>query len=274
MLEVRNVNFSYRPNQVIYDLSFSIERGEFFCVLGPNGCGKTTLLKIILGLLSPSSGSVLIDGENVHDLPLNRLAKIMGYIPQAHTPPFPFKVIDVVLMGRTPYLNSLALPSEEDEKIALESLAELNISYLKDKIYTKISGGERQLVLIARAMAQEPDILIMDEPTTSLDFGKQHLFLEQMRYLAQKGISILMVTHDPDQAFFCADKVVLMKNGRLIDIGTPEKMIVEKSMKEMYEINVKINGLILPDNRTIRVCIPVPKRYKSDLGASNGKSPN
>ena len=267
MLEVRNVNYSYGPSQVIHNLSFSMERGEFLCVLGPNGCGKTTLLKNILGLLTPSSGAILIDGEDLQDLPLTRLAKIMGYIPQAHTPPFPFKVLDVVLMGRTSYLSSLAVPGKEDEKIALESLEELNIGHLQDKIYTKISGGERQLVLIARALAQQPKILIMDEPTASLDFGKQHLFLEHMRHLSQKGISILMVTHDPDQAFFCAHKVVLMKTGHLLDMGTPEATIIEKSMKDMYDIDVKINGMKLADDRTIRVCIPIPKRYKSVLGA-------
>jgi len=262
VLELRNVNYSYGPSQVIHDLSFNLEGGEFLCVLGPNGCGKTTLLKNILGLLSPSSGSILIDGEDIRYLSLTRLAQIMGYIPQAHTPPFPFKVFDVVLMGRTCYISSLAVPGKEDERIALESLEELNISHLKDKIYTKISGGERQLVLIARALAQQPKILIMDEPTSSLDFGKQHLVLEHMRHLSQKGISILMVTHDPDQAFFCAHKVVLMKKGRLLDIGTPEETIIEKSMKDMYDIDVKINGMKLPDNRTIRVCIPVPKPSK------------
>lgn len=262
MLELRSVCYSYGKSQVIHDLSFQVETGEFLCILGPNGCGKTTILKNILGLLSPSSGSIFIDEEDIQGLPINRLAKIMGYIPQAHTPPFPFKVFDVVLMGRTSYLSSLSVPGKEDEKIAFESLEELNISHLKDKIYTKISGGERQLVLIARALAQQPKILIMDEPTASLDFGKQHLVLEHMRLLSKKGISIIMVTHDPDQALFCANKVVLMKKGRLLDIGTPEETIIEKAMKDMYDIDVKINGMKLPDNRTIRVCIPVPKPLK------------
>ncbi len=272
MLELKNVCYSYGKSQVIHDLSFKVETGEFLCVLGPNGCGKTTLLKNILGLLIPSSGSIVIDGEDIQELSITRLAQIMGYIPQAHTPPFPFKVFDVVLMGRTSYLSSLAVPGKEDEKIAFESLEELNISHLKDKIYTKISGGERQLVLIARALAQQPKILIMDEPTSSLDFGKQHLVLEHMRLLSKKGISIVMVTHDPDQALFCAHKVVLMKKGRLLSMGTPEETIIEDSMREMYEIDVKINGMKLPDNRTIRVCIPVPKPLKTRLRAINGNN--
>ncbi len=266
MLELKNVSYSYGKTEVLHDLTFSLESGDFLCVLGPNGCGKTTLLKNILGLLRPSSGSILLNGEDLKDLPLKKLAQILGYIPQEHTPPFPFKVFDVVLMGRTSYLSSLAMPGREDERIASECLEELNISYLKNQIYTQISGGERQLVLIARALAQQPQILIMDEPTASLDFGRQHLFLERMRQLSAKGISILMVTHDPDQAFYCASKVVLMKKGRLLSAGTPETTIIEGSMKEMYGIDVKINGLNLTNNNMVRVCIPVPQAIQPAAG--------
>lgn len=266
MLDLKNVSYSYGKTKVLHDLTFRLEAGEFLCVLGPNGCGKTTLLKNILGLLSPSSGSIILNGEDIKEMPLKKLAKTMGYIPQEHTPPFPFKVFDVVLMGRTSYLSNLAVPGKEDERIASECLEELNIGHLKDKIYTKISGGERQLVLIARALAQEPQILIMDEPTASLDFGKEHLFLEHMRQLSAKGISILMVTHDPDQAFACASKVVLMKKGRLLSKGRPEDTIIEGAMKEMYDIEVKINGLSLDNNRMIRVCTPIPKIMKAVAG--------
>lgn len=266
MLELKNISYSYGKTEVLQDLTFCMEAGEFLCVLGPNGCGKTTLLKNILGLLRPSSGSIFLNGEDSRDIPMGKLAKTVAYIPQEHTPPFPFKVFDVVLMGRTSYLSKWAMPGKEDERIAAECLEELNISYLKDQIYTKISGGERQLVLIARALAQQPQILIMDEPTASLDFGKQHLFLEHMRQLSGKGISILMVTHDPDQAFYCASQVVLMKKGRLLSTGTPEATIIEGSMKEMYGIDVKINGLSLANNSMIRVCIPVPKAIQASVG--------
>mgnify|MGYP000845581749 FL=1 len=267
MLEVKNVSFSYGQNEILHKVSFKVETGELLCVLGSNGCGKTTLLKNILGLLTPSSGSVLIDGENVQKLSQKKLAQVMGYIPQAHTPPFPFTVFDVVLMGRTAYLSSLALPDKKDEEIAYESLAKLNITHLKDKIYTKISGGERQLVLIARALAQQPKILIMDEPTSSLDFGKQNIVLEHIRLLAQKGIRILMVTHDPGHALFCADKVVTMKKGRLLKMGMPHDVISEESMRDMYDTEVKIDRIRLPDERTICVCVPVPKPSKVYMSA-------
>lgn len=263
MLEVRDVSCSYGKKKVVHNISFCVDPGEFVCILGPNGSGKTTLLKSILGLLKPSSGRILMEDKNIHLMPSIELAKVMGYIPQAHTPPFPFTVLDVVLMGRTAYLPRLAQPGKNDERIALEALEELNITHLRNKKYTMISGGERQLVIIARALAQQPKMLIMDEPTASLDFGNQHTVLEHMRQLAQKGISILMVTHNPDHALLCANKVVLMKKGRLLRIGSPEETIVEDSMKLIYETEIKIDGIRLADKRTIRVCIPVP----SALGA-------
>lgn len=269
MLEVRNLSFSYGRCEVLRNVSFSVGKGEFVCVLGPNGSGKTTLLKNILGLLSPTSGSVLLEGEDIRKMPRSKVAKLMGYIPQAHTPPFPFRVFDVVLMGRAPYLTALSSPSEEDERIAYESLEELNIIRLKDKPYTEISGGERQLVLIARALAQQPKILVMDEPAASLDFGNQSLFLEQMRSLCDKGMSILMVTHDPHHALFCADKVVMLKNGRIVKIGTPESAIGGETMKEMYRTDVKVARIRLPDKRTVSVCIPVPRLLSSCYGRTN-----
>ncbi|MEA4902961.1 ABC transporter ATP-binding protein [Desulfitobacterium sp.] len=259
MLEVKNISYSYGPCKVLHDISFKVESGELMCVLGPNGCGKTTLLKNILGLLSPSVGSIWIDGQEIRKLSPKQLAQVMAYIPQEHTPPFPYTVFDVVLMGRTAYLASnLSVPGKKDEAIAEEALADLNITYLKDKIYTKISGGERQLVLIARALVQQPKLLVMDEPTSSLDFGKQNVVLEHARNLSRKGISILMVTHDPGHALFCADQVVTMKKGRLLKIGTPQEVISEESMQEMYGTEVKIGNICLPDERNIRVCVPVP----------------
>lgn len=266
VLEVRNVSYSYGPSEILHQVSFQVEAGQLMCVLGPNGCGKTTLLKNILGLLAPSSGSVLIDGDDVRKLSSKKLAQVMGYIPQAHTPPFPFRVYDVVLMGRTAYLSRLARPNKQDEEIARESLAKLNITYLEDKIYTKISGGERQLVLIARALAQQPKILVMDEPTSALDFGKQNIVLEHIRFLSRQGITILMVTHDPGQAFFCADQVVMLKKGQLLERGLPQDVISEASMREMYETDVKIAKLQLPDGRTICVCLPVPKLSETQPG--------
>jgi len=265
MLEVKNISFCHGQNKTLKDVTFHVDPGELVCVLGPNGCGKTTLLKNILGLLKPSCGSILIDGKDVHKLSPQKLAQLMGYIPQNHTPPFPYKVSEVVLMGRTPYLTSLAMPDKKDLDIAYDSLKKLNITHLKDKIYTKISGGERQMVLIARALAQEPKILIMDEPTSSLDFGKQNLVLEHVRMLSQKGISILMVTHDPAHALFCADKVITMKQGRILKIGNAQDVVSEDMLKYIYDMDVKIDKVKLPDERIICVCIPIPKLSEESI---------
>lgn len=258
MLQVRNVSCGYGKKGVVQGVSFKVEEGEFVCVLGPNGSGKTTLLKCILGLLTPTAGAILLGGKNVHQMSSAELARNMGYIPQAHTPPFPFTVRDVVMMGRTAHLSGLAMPDHKDEKIAVASLEEMNIAHLQDKKYTQISGGERQLVIIARALAQNPGILIMDEPTSSLDFGNQHTVLECMRHLSQKGMSILMVTHDPDHAFFCASKVVMIKKGQIIKVGSPTEVIAEESMQNIYNTEVKIEQINLSGDRSIRVCVPVP----------------
>lgn len=265
MLELKNVCYSYGQSKILSDVSFSVETGELVCVLGPNGCGKTTLLKNVLGLLKSSAGSIHIDGQEVQDLSPKKLAQLIGYIPQTHSPPFPYKVSEVVLMGRTAYLSKLSMPNKTDEEIAYDSLEKLNITHLKDKVYTKISGGERQLVLIARALAQQPKVLIMDEPTSSLDFGKQNLVLEHVRMLSQRGISVLMVTHDPAHALFCADKVIAMKKGKVLKIGTPQDIVSEDIMKDIYDTDVKIGKVRLPDKRTICVCIPVPKLKEMNI---------
>lgn len=264
MLEVKNVYYRYGRDEVLHDISFLVEKGELVCILGPNGCGKSTLLKNALGLLQPFSGSIQIDGEDVQKLSARKLAQVIGYIPQSHSPPFPYKVLDVVMMGRAAHLPNLASPSIKDREIAYDSLDRMNISHLADKVYTKISGGERQLVLIARALTQQPKILIMDEPTSSLDFGKQNIVLEHARMLSKNGISVLMVTHDPAHALFCADKVVAMKKGRVLKIGTPFGVISEDIMEDIYDIEVKINQTRLPDDRKICVCIPVPKHLNID----------
>jgi ABC-type cobalamin/Fe3+-siderophores transport system ATPase subunit len=266
MLELKNVSCGYGKKEIVHDISFNVEPGEFVCILGPNGSGKTTLLKSILGLLPPSSGTILLEGRNIHRMSEAEIGQGMGYIPQAHTPPFPFTVMDVVLMGRTPHLSTLAMPNKDDEEIALSSLAELNITYLKDMKYTQISGGERQLVLIARALAQCPKILVMDEPTSSLDFGNQHIVLEKMRQLSHKGMSILMVTHDPDHALYCASKVIMIKKGRVLKEGSPEDTVSEENMEDIYNTRVKIGRIRLSDGRSIQVCIPVPAKVESRLG--------
>lgn len=268
MLELKNVSCGYGKREIVHDISFNVEAGEFVCVLGPNGCGKTTMLKAVLGILHPFSGIIMLGRRNLSCMREAELGQAIGYIPQAHTPPFPFLVKDVVLMGRTPHLPTLSFPKKEDREIALAAMDELKISYLKDQKYTRISGGERQLVLIARALAQQPKLLVMDEPTSSLDFGNQNNVLEKMRLLSRKGMSILMVTHNPDHALFCADKVVMMKrDGTMLRKGTPAETVSEESIQEIYKTRVKIDCIHLAEGGEIPVCVPVPSYMEQRLGA-------
>lgn len=267
MLELKNVSCGYGKRTVVQGVSFTVKAGEFVCILGPNGCGKTTLLKTVLGILHPFSGTIMLGGKNTSCMRESDLGKVIGYIPQVHTPPFPFSVLDVVLMGRAPHLSALAMPGKEDRRIALAALEELNIAHMRDQKYTRISGGERQLVLIARALAQQPKMLVMDEPTSSLDFGNQSIVLEKMGQLSRKGMSILMVTHNPDHALFCADKVVMMKEGAMVKKGLPEEVVSEESIQDIYNTRVKIECIRLADGRNIQVCVPIPSNREQRLGA-------
>lgn len=259
ILEVKDLCFSYGRHEVIDRLSFQMNEGEFVCILGKNGCGKTTLLQAILGLLRPKSGTVLLYGEDIRKLSERELAKKVAYIPQSHVPPFPFTVLDVVLMGRTPYMNRTYHSTPEDVDIAREALDTMGISSYADRIYTQLSGGERQMVIIARAIAQQSDILIMDEPTASLDFSNQYLVLSQMLRLSKNKKSILMVTHNPDHATYCANHVVAMQDGHTVADGTVSEVITEPILNSIYGMDICVRNVVARQGRTSTVCIPIPR---------------
>ena len=197
-----------------------------------------------------------MDGADVLAMDERALARRFAYIPQAHTPPFPFAVRDVVLMGRTPYLNRMAVIVPEDRLVAYRALTQLGIEDLADEAYTDLSGGQRQLVLIARALTQQPQLLIMDETTASLDFGNQQLVLSRMRALAQEGMAVVMVTHDPDHALYCADKVVVMGEGKVLMEGTPQEAITTNTLQSIYQTKVQVLEVALEDGTSKRVCVP------------------
>lgn len=240
MLEVENLKAGYSGREIVHGISFAVQDGEFACILGANGCGKSTTLKTILGLLPALGGSVLMDGCETGGMGERARARLMGYIPQNHTPPFPFTVRDVVLMGRTPYLGFGRVMGKEDERVAGECMERLSIEGLADVPYTELSGGQQQLVLIARALVQQPRLLVMDEPTASLDFGNQQVVLRQMRNLTQEGMSVLMVTHDPGHALLCADHVLIMEEGQVVGDGTPDEVVDTDSLQHIYDADVEV----------------------------------
>lgn len=259
MLEVKNLVSGYGKNDIVKNVSFKMEKGSFVCILGANGCGKTTLLKTILCMLPLRSGDVIIDDQNLHKMPEIERAKKIAYIPQAHMPPFPYTVEDVVLMGRTPYLDALSRITKQDKEISRIAMEHLGIIHLAKLCYTQLSGGQRQLVIIARAIAQEPDILIMDEPTNNLDFGNQYRVLEKVSGLVTTGLGVLMVTHDPDHALYCNDKVLIMENGKIIDKGSAQNIITKERIERLYDTRVKMVTVPLDESRFTSVCVPVPK---------------
>ncbi|AOY77792.1 ABC transporter ATP-binding protein [Clostridium formicaceticum] len=256
-LEVRGAVCGYGTKKVVKNISLSIQSGEILCLLGPNGVGKTTLFKSILGFLKLLGGEILLNGKNIQNASKLQLAKAVGYVPQAHTPPFPFTVLDVVIMGRTAHLGMFASPSRTDKEIAEHALETLGISFLKDRIYTEISGGERQMVLIARALTQQPEILIMDEPTSNLDFGNQIRVLQQINRLSQKGLGVIMTSHFPNHVFLCSNKVALMQQNHVFMVGSVDEVVTEENLKSAYGIDVKITSMLDTKGNTVKTCVPL-----------------
>jgi iron complex transport system ATP-binding protein len=240
ILEVKDASFGYARKAILKDISFAVEAGEFLCLLGPNGVGKTTLFKSLLGFLKVIGGQVIINGKNSFQWNVAQMSRMIGYVPQARNLPFAYTVLDIVLMGRMAYMGSFATPSKNDLKIAEESIERLGINYLKELLYTQISGGEQQMVLLARAITQTPRILILDEPTSNLDYGNQVRILLKIKELSDtSGLTVIMTSHFPNHAFLCSSRVALInKNG--FSLGKADEIITEENMRATYGIDVKI----------------------------------
>ncbi|MGH8724139.1 MAG: ABC transporter ATP-binding protein [Burkholderiales bacterium] len=240
MLAIESLAFGFPGRTVGRDVSFTLDAGEVLCVLGPNGGGKTTLFRTILGLLSPHGGKISLDERPLDSLSRAEIARRVGYVPQGHSAYFAYSVREFVLMGRTAHLGVFASPGKNDFMVANRALESLGIAQLADQPVTEISGGERQLALVARALAQEPKLLVLDEPTASLDFGNQVRVLERIGALAGSGIAILFSSHDPDHAFLCARRALLLAEGRVLEIGTPREVIRSDTLERMYGITVQV----------------------------------
>jgi len=252
MLAVESLAFGFPGRTIGRDVSFTLAAGEVMCVLGPNGGGKTTLFRTLLGLLVPHGGSIGLEGSPLSSLSRGEIARRVGYVPQGHAGYFAYTVREFVLMGRTAHLGAFASPGKKDVLVADRALESLGIAHLADKPVTEISGGERQLALVARALAQEPRLLVLDEPTASLDFGNQVRVLERIGALAGAGIAILFSSHDPDHAFLCARRALLLAEGRVLEIGAPRDVIRPDTLERMYRISVQV----LPLPGGMHTCLP------------------
>ncbi len=252
-LEVSNLCFSYGNRLVLDNINFTIPNQQLLSVLGPNGVGKSTLFRCILGLLNGYSGQIKLNGIESKNLTVKEVAKLVAYIPQSHYPSFNFSVFDMVLMGTTVQISSFSNPGKRQIALAKAALERLEIEHLKDRGYAQISGGERQLVLLARALVQEAKILILDEPTANLDFGNQIRVLTQIKSLVKDGYTVIQSTHNPDQTFYFSDTIVAMKNGKIIAYGAPSEIFTEDLIQNLYGVNVQIQSLY--DDK-FRVSIP------------------
>lgn len=252
-LEVRDLSCGYGGRAVGHGVSLLVSSGEVLALFGPNGAGKTTLFKTILGLLQPLSGEVLLNGEPLSLMSSTERARRIAYVPQAHAALFPFTVSDVVVMGRAARLPAFSSPGRQDIEIAWACLERLGLTSMANRPYTEISGGERQMALIARALAQEAPVLVMDEPTASLDYGNQMRVLSHIRRLASEGISVILSTHNPDHVFMVADQVAVLEGRRLAATGVPTNVLTAERLKELYDIDVVIGTLA---GGTSPVCSP------------------
>jgi iron complex transport system ATP-binding protein len=207
IIKIKNLNFSYEEkNSVIFGVDLTIYKDLFTVILGQNGSGKSTLLKCMSGILSYHSGSIAIKGKELKNLSVKERAKLIGYLPQQHKPVFPFSVFEVVLTGRVSYIRQV--PSKHDEAEANKAIHTVGIEHLKDRIYSELSGGEQQLVMIARILAQKPEILLLDEPISHLDYNNQIMVISMLKKLVARGMTVIAVLHDPNMAFLCGDEFI------------------------------------------------------------------
>ncbi len=241
MLRIEDLHFRHKGGEeVLKGISFCAEGGNITTILGPNGSGKTTLFRCIAGIWKPYKGDILFDEKSITTLSFNKRAKIFSVVPQEHEPAFPYSVLDVVLMGRASYVGIFSAPGKKDYEIAISAIKTVGIEHIMDKPYTKISGGERQLALIARALAQNSPIMLLDEPTSHLDFRNQVNVLKKIKKIArEKALTVVMTLHDPNLASLFSEKIVVINSGVKIAEGKPEAVINEELIKRVFGVEVK-----------------------------------
>lgn len=256
LLAAEGVSFAYGRAPVLTDVSLAVRAGEIVALLGPNGSGKTTLLKLVLGLLRPQAGRVCLGGADISGLPAKQFARRVAYVPQMHRLTFAYRVLEVVLMGRMPHKPFFFTYDRRDREIANNALERLGIAHLAQRPYTAISGGERQLTLIARALAQDAEVFVMDEPANGLDYGNQIRLLEKLNSLAANGCTFIKTTHFPDHALWVSDRVLLLKHGRLIGDGPAAAVINPENLLRLYGCRIMVEDLATGG----RICMPQAMR--------------
>ena len=245
-LKIRDLSFAYQKKPIFSSLNLDVTRGEIFCLVGPNGCGKTTLQHCILNLLQPSAGEILVDGKMLASYSERELAKKMAFVPQSHTPTFPYLTADVVAMGSLRKRSFFGGSENISRKEAVSILEELGIGHLSEKPYTALSGGEMQMVMIARALCQDSEMLILDEPTSHLDIGRSQDILHTIsRINKERKTTIIIATHDFNQPLFFQDqknpvRMALMNEGHISDIDNPLSLLSKDTLGDLYGIKSQV----------------------------------
>lgn len=259
MLSVENISFFYKPNRkILKDISFNLAEKDIMCILGPNGTGKTTLLRCLLGLNPIKSGRITIGGNDLSRVAAKQRAKMIAYVPQSTSMTFSYEAREVVLMGRVSHLSIGRTPTKSDRLIVEESMEKLGIGHLEKCAFQQLSGGERQMVLVARALAQQSNILIMDEPTANLDFSNQIKILKVINNLSKQGYAILMTSHFPDHSFLACNKAMLMRDGLITYQGNPEDVVTTSNLTQLYGTPVCVTSAKINHKGDMtKVCVPL-----------------
>ena len=252
IFRIEDLGFSYGKKEILKNIDFEINRSDIISILGPNGCGKTTLLKLLLGFIKPAKGAIYFEDRSLENIKPKEFFQRVAYIPQMHEEAFGYKVEDVVLMGRMPYKSLFSHFNEEDKKISARSLETLGIAHLKDETYTTLSGGQKQLVLIARAITQQADIFIMDEPVNGLDFGNQYRLLNKIKELSKKKITFIKTSHYPDHVFFVSNEAIFLNKGEILEKGDPNAIINKENIENVYRLDSEVTSVY-----DRRICVAI-----------------
>ena len=263
MLTLKNAGFSHGQTLIFKEVNFNISKGETLCLLGPNGCGKTTLIDCILGINKLDSGEIYLNNHLVNRLSPRQIARIMAYVPQKHTSNFSFSVLDILLMGRTPYTAFYSSPKASDVRLAEDLLDSLGLSHLKHRDYNRLSGGETQLVMIMRALIQDTPVIVMDEPTAHLDFKNELIVLETItKLIKERGLNLIMATHFPNHAFYFENagipvKVMFMNHQSVCLAGSPSMALTEENLEIFYGVKTSVISHTIPGKGKVKQIIPI-----------------